>query len=287
MSDDQQTGIPPQRQEYPGETARMTPAPRDEMAGYRGTGQLEGRVALVTGGDSGIGRAVSVAFAKEGADVAVAYLCEDADAEHTAGLIQAAGRRALLIRGDLGTEDACRAAVTRTVEGLGHLDVLVNNIAFQQPRDSLEEITAEQWERTFRTNIHSYFWMAREALHHLGEGATIINTSSVNGLRGNRSLIDYATTKGAVNAFTYSLAQALVDRRIRVNAVAPGPVWTPLIPSTMPEEKVEGFGRQAPMKEPAHPDDIAPSYVFLASEPLSRSYTGEVLAPVGGETMPG
>jgi NAD(P)-dependent dehydrogenase (short-subunit alcohol dehydrogenase family) len=287
MGTDQETGIPPQQQEYPGRTDQMQPHPRDEMADYRGTGQLEGRVALVTGGDSGIGRAVSVAFAKEGADVAIAYLCEDDDAEHTGRLIEAAGRRALLIRGDLSTEAACRDAVRRTVEGLGHLDVLVNNVAYQAPKQSLEEITTEQWDRTFRTNVYSYFWMTREALPHLPRGAAIINTSSINGLRGNRSLIDYAATKGAVNALTYSLAQTLVDRRIRVNAVAPGPVWTPLIPSTMPEEKVAGFGEQVPMKEAAHPDDIAPSYVFLASERYSAFYSGEVLAPVGGETMPG
>jgi NAD(P)-dependent dehydrogenase (short-subunit alcohol dehydrogenase family) len=284
---DQNPGIPAQQQPYPGRTGEMTPAPRDEMADYRGTGLLEGRVALVTGGDSGIGRAVSVAFAKEGADVAIAYLCEDDDAEHTAHLVEAEGRRALLIRGDLGTEEACRTAVGRTIETLGHLEILVNNVAYQAPKQSLEEIATDQWERTFRTNVHSFYWMTREALPHLHEGDAIINTSSINGLRGNRSLIDYATTKGAVNAFTYSMAQALVDRRIRVNAVAPGPVWTPLIPSTMPEEKVEGFGQQVPMKEAAHPDDIAPSYVFLASERLSGFYTGEVLAPVGGETMPG
>jgi NAD(P)-dependent dehydrogenase (short-subunit alcohol dehydrogenase family) len=287
MGTDHETGIPPQQQEYPGHTAAMQPHPRDEMADYRGTGQLEGRVALVTGGDSGIGRAVSVAFAKEGADVAIAYLCEDDDAEHTGRLIEAAGRRALLIRGDLSTEPACRDAVRRTVEGLGHLDVLVNNVAYQAPKQSLEEITTEQWDRTFRTNVYSYFWMTREALPHLPRGAAIINTSSINGLRGNRSLIDYAATKGAVNALTYSLAQTLVDRRIRVNAVAPGPVWTPLIPSTMPEERVAGFGEQVPMKEAAHPDDIAPSYVFLASERYSAFYSGEILAPVGGETMPG
>jgi len=284
---DQTPGIPRQQQPYPGRTGDMTPAPRDEMADYRGTGLLEGRVALVTGGDSGIGRAVSVAFAKEGADVAIAYLCEDDDAEHTAHLIEAEGRRALLIRGDLGSEEACRTAVSRTVDTLGHLEILVNNVAYQAPRQALEEISSEQWERTFRTNVHSYYWMTREALPHLHAGDAIINTSSINGLRGNRTLIDYATTKGAVNAFTYSMAQALVDRRIRVNAVAPGPVWTPLIPSTMPEERVEGFGEQVPMKEAAHPDDIAPSYVFLASGRLSGFYTGEVLAPVGGETMPG
>jgi NAD(P)-dependent dehydrogenase (short-subunit alcohol dehydrogenase family) len=281
------TTMPPQQQERPGTTAAMHPRPRDEMADYRGSGLLEGRTALVTGGDSGIGRAVSVAFAKEGADVAVAYLCEDEDAEHTRQLIEAAGRRALLVRGDLSAEAACQEAVRRTLDGLGRLDIVVNNVAYQAPVEAPEQITDEQWERTFRTNVHSYFWVTRAALPHLHEGAAIINTSSINGLRGNRSLIDYAATKGAVNALTLSLAQALVDRGIRVNAVAPGPVWTPLIPSTMPEEKVAHFGEQVPMQRAAHPDDIAPSYVFLASERFSGYYTGEVLAPIGGETLPG
>ena len=265
----------------------MQPRPRDEMADYEGRGLLRGRTALVTGGDSGIGRAVAVAFAKEGADVAIAYLDEHDDARHTAELVEQAGGRAVLIPGDLSEEAQCREAVERTVGELGKLDILVNNIAYQEPQQSLEEITSEQWDRTFRSNIYSYFWTTRAALKHMHDGASVINTSSINGLRGNKQLIDYAATKGAINAFTYSMAQALVDRRIRVNAVAPGPVWTPLIPSTFPEEKVEKFGKQVPMQEAAHPDDIAPSYVFFASERLSGYYSGEVLAPIGGETLPG
>ncbi|HZS14080.1 MAG TPA: SDR family oxidoreductase [Candidatus Dormibacteraeota bacterium] len=284
---DSKTTFPPQQQQYPGRTADMQPTPRDEMADYEGRGLLDGRAALVTGADSGIGRAVAVAFAKEGADVAIAYLDEHDDARHTAELVEQAGRRAVLIPGDLSQEENCAAAVQRAVEKLERLDILVNNVAYQEPKASLEEITTEQWDRTFRVNIYSYFWTTREALRHMHDGASVINTSSINGLRGNKQLIDYAATKGAINAFTYSMAQALVDRRIRVNAVAPGPVWTPLIPSTMGEEKVEKFGKQVPMQEPAHPDDVAPSYVFFASERLSGYYTGEVLAPIGGETLPG
>jgi NAD(P)-dependent dehydrogenase (short-subunit alcohol dehydrogenase family) len=265
----------------------MDPRPRDEMRDYRGSGLLEGRRALVTGGDSGIGRAVAIGFAKEGADVAIAYLSEDEDARHTCELIEAASRRAVAIRTDLSQEANCRDAVERTVADLGGLDLLVNNIAYQNPVDSPEEISSEQWERTFRTNVHSFFWTTRAALAHLRDGSAIINTSSINGLRGNKSLIDYSATKGAINAWTYAMAQALVDRGIRVNAVAPGPVWTPLIPSTMGEEKVESFGQDVPMQRAAHPDEIAPSYVFFAAERLSGYYTGEVLAPVGGETLPG
>jgi NAD(P)-dependent dehydrogenase (short-subunit alcohol dehydrogenase family) len=288
MSEQQQgKEFPPQQQQPPGSTGAMAPEPRDEMADYAGTGKLEGRRALVTGGDSGIGRAVAVAFAKEGADVAIAYLSEDADAEHTRELVESAGRKAVLFRGDLSQEDACSQAVQRAVDELGGLDIVVNNIAYQQPVSQFEEITTEQWDRTFRTNIYSYFWVTRASLPHLSKGAAIINTSSINGLRGNKSLIDYSATKGAINALTYSLAQALVDRGIRVNAVAPGPVWTPLIPATMPEQKVEQFGKQVPMQQAAHPDDIAPSFVFFASERFSGYYTGEVLAPVGGETLPG
>jgi NAD(P)-dependent dehydrogenase (short-subunit alcohol dehydrogenase family) len=279
--------FPPQQQEHPGSTEAMTPRPRDDMRDYQGRGLLQGRIALVTGGDSGIGRAVAIAFAKEGADVAIAYLSEDEDAERTCALIEQEGRRCLRIRGDLQEEQRCIEAVERTVTELGALDVLVNNVAYQEPQDSLEQVSSEQWERTFRTNIHSYFWVTRAALRHLPDGGAIINTSSINGLRGNKTLIDYATTKGAINAFTYSLAQSLVERRIRVNAVAPGPVWTPLIPATMSTEKVEKFGEQVPMQEAAHPDDIAPSYVFFAAERLSKYYTGEVLAPIGGETLPG
>jgi NAD(P)-dependent dehydrogenase (short-subunit alcohol dehydrogenase family) len=287
MADDEKT-FPPQRQErFPGVTGDMEPKPRDEMADYQGSGLLRDRTALVTGGDSGIGRAVCVAFAKEGADVAIAYLDEHDDARRTAQLVEQAGRRVVLIPGDLSREEQCTAAVRRTVDELGKLDILVNNIAYQCPRQSLEEITTEQWDHTFRTNIYSYFWCTREALRHMPDGAAVVNTSSINGLRGNKQLIDYSATKGAINAFTYAMAQALVERRIRVNAVAPGPVWTPLIPSTFPEEHVEKFGKQVPMQEAAHPDDIAPSYVFFASDRLSGYYTGEVLAPIGGETLPG
>ncbi|HEX2574995.1 MAG TPA: SDR family oxidoreductase [Aquihabitans sp.] len=278
---------PPQQQEHPGSTAEMDPQPQDEMASYEGRGLLDGKRALVTGGDSGIGRAVAVAFAKEGADVAIAYLDEHDDARRTGELVEQAGRRSLLLPGDLSEEAACDDAVARTVSELGGIDVLVNNIAYQAPADSLEEITTEQWDRTFRTNIYSYFWCTRRALADLPDGGAIINTASINGLRGNKSLIDYSATKGAILAFTYSMAQALVERRIRVNCVAPGPVWTPLIPATMPPEKVEDFGEQVPMERAAQPDEIAPSFVFFASPQLSSYYTGEVLAPIGGETLPG
>ena len=273
-------------QPYPGSSGEMTPEPRDEMRDYTGRGLLAGRRALVTGGDSGIGRAVAVAFAKEGADVAIAYLEEHDDARHTAGLVEAEGRRAVLIPGDLSRRPACDHAVSETVDKLGGLDLLVNNVAFQAPADSLEEISDEQLECTFRTNIFSYMWTTRTALRHMGEGSAIVNTGSVNGLRGNKSLIDYATTKGAVHTFTYSMAQALADRKIRINCVAPGPVWTPLIPATMSEEKVRSFGEQTPFGRPAQPDELAPSYVFFASE-LSSYSTGEVLGALGGETHPG
>jgi NAD(P)-dependent dehydrogenase (short-subunit alcohol dehydrogenase family) len=278
---------PAQQQTPPGDTGEMAPLPRDEMRDWVGRELLAGKVALVTGGDSGIGRAVCAAFAKEGADVALAYLSEDADAEHTAELVRAEGRRCLLLPGDLAGAAQCADVVERTVAELGRLDVVVNNVATQQPVDSPEEITDERWTHTFDINIHSYFRVTKAALPHLGEGSAIINTSSVNGLRGNKSLIDYSATKGAINALTYSLAQSLVDRGIRVNCVAPGPVWTPLIPATMPPEKVESFGKQVPMGRAADPDEIAPSYVFFAAPQLSSYYTGEVLAPIGGETMPG
>jgi NAD(P)-dependent dehydrogenase (short-subunit alcohol dehydrogenase family) len=267
----------------------MDPAPRDEMRDYEGAGLLTGRRALVTGGDSGIGRAVAVAFAKEGADVAIAYLSEqeDEDARHTAKLVGKAGQRCITIRADLAEEANCQWAVDQTVHQLGGLDLLVNNIATQQPVSDFAELSTSQWERTFRVNVFSYFWTTRAAVPHLPDGGVIINTSSINGLRGNKSLIDYAATKGAILAFTYSLAQALQDRGIRVNCVAPGPVWTPLIPATFDEEKVSNFGSQVPMGRAAHPDEIAPSYVFFAAGRLSSYYSGEVLAPVGGETLPG
>jgi NAD(P)-dependent dehydrogenase (short-subunit alcohol dehydrogenase family) len=265
----------------------MSPRPRDEMRDYRGSDLLAGRRALVTGGDSGIGRAVAVAFAKEGADVAIAYLSEHDDAKHTVTLVEQAGRRCVAYAGDLAASAHCRDVVERAASDLGGLDLLVNNAAYQAPVGALEEISDEQWHHTFAVNIHSYFYVTKAALPHLPSGGSIVNTSSVNGLRGNKNLIDYSATKGAIIAFTYSLAQTLIDRDIRVNCVAPGPVWTPLIPATMPAEKVDQFGRQVPMQRPADPDEIAPSYVFLASDRTSSYYSGEVLAPVGGLTMPG
>lgn len=279
--------FPAQTQPYPGDTDTMEPRPHDEMPGYEGRGLLRDKRALVTGGDSGIGRAVAVAFAKEGADVALAYLDEHDDANHTAQLVEQTGRRAVTIPGDLSGEEACTQAVEQTVSELGGLDVVVNNVGYQAPVDDLTELSTQQWDHTFRTNIYSYFWVTKAALAHLPDGASIVNTSSINGLRGNKSLIDYAATKGAILAFTYSMAQSLVDRHIRVNCVAPGPVWTPLIPSTFGPEKTKQFGNQVPMQRAAQPDEIAPSYVFFASNDLSSYYTGEVLAPVGGETLPG
>ena len=278
---------PPEQQERPGHESQMDEQPQDEMRSYQGTGKLQGKKALVTGGDSGIGRAVCAAFAKEGADVAIAYLSEDEDAEHTKALVEAEGRRAITIRTDLSTEDGCREAVQRTVDELGGIDILVNHHGTQTVVDSPEEITTEIFDGTMKTNVYGVWWCTRFALEHMGEGASIINTGSVNGIRGNASLIDYAASKGAVHVLTFSLAQALIDRKIRVNCVAPGPVWTPLIVATMPEEKVETFGEQAPMGRAAQPDEIAPSYVFFASDQLSSYYSGEVLAPVGGETHPG
>ncbi len=280
---------PSQQQPYPGRSGEMSPEPRDEMRRYEGRGLLTSRRALITGGDSGIGRAVAVAFAKEGADVAIVYLSEqeDADAHHTAELVRAAGRRCEVIRSDLSVEDNCRRTVEQAARQLGGLDLLVNNVAYQQPVQDFAELTSEQWDRTFKVNIYSYYWTTHAALPHLGKGSAVINTSSINGLRGNKSLIDYSATKGAVLALTYALAQALQPRGIRVNAVAPGPVWTPLIPSTFDEDKVSSFGQQTPMGRAADPDEIAPSYVFFAAGQLSSYYSGEVLAPIGGETLPG
>ena len=272
---------------YPGHTAEMTDRPHDEMRDYVGRGLLDGKRALVTGGDSGIGRAVSVAFAKEGADVAIAYLDEDDDAKHTASLVEQSGGRSLLLPGDLAEPQQCRSIVTRTVDALDGIDIVVNNVAYQNPTESLTEITDEQWRRTFAVNVDSFFYVIKAALEHLPDGGAIINTGSINGLRGNKTLIDYSSTKGAVLALTYSLAQSLADRRIRVNCVAPGPVWTPLIPATMDEDRVESFGEQTPFGRAAQPDEIAPSYVFFAAGQLSSYYSGEVLAPIGGETLPG
>lgn len=272
---------------YPGHTEDMADKPRDEMAQYVGRGLLEGKRALISGGDSGIGRAVAVAFAKEGADVAIAYLEEHDDATHTASLVERTGRRCLRLPGDLAEVEQCRAIVTRTAGALGGIDILVNNVAYQRPTEEFTDISDEQWRHTFAVNIDSFFYVTKAALDYLPDGGAIINTASINGLRGNKTLIDYSATKGAVIALTYALAQSLTERRIRVNCVAPGPVWTPLIPATMDAERVESFGEQAPYNRAAQPDEIAPSYVFFAADQLSSYYTGEVLAPIGGETLPG
>jgi NAD(P)-dependent dehydrogenase (short-subunit alcohol dehydrogenase family) len=278
---------PRQSQHPPGDTGSMAPRPRDEMRDWVGRDLLRDRKALVTGGDSGIGRAVAVAFAKEGADVAIAYLTEHDDAEHTAKLVREQGRRCLLLPGDLADRAHCERVVADTVREFGGLDLLVNNVATQQEHESFDEIDDEEWLRTFDVNVHSYFRVTAAALRHMPEGSAIINSGSVNGLRGNKKLIDYSATKGAVHAWTFAMAQSLIPRGIRVNCVAPGPVWTPLIPATMSAEHVEQFGQQAPMGRAADPDELAPSYVFLAANQMSSYYTGEVLAALGGETTPG
>ena len=285
MSED--NTMPPQQQDQrPGLETEMTPAPEFEGETYRGSGKLKGKVALITGGDSGIGRAVAVHYAKEGADVAIVYLSEHEDADETKRQVEQEGRRCLTIAGDVGDESFCQEAVQKTVSELGKLDVLVNNAAEQHPQESLEDITAEQLERTFRTNIFGMFFMTKAALKHLHEGSAVVNSCSVTAFRGSGSLLDYAATKGAIVAFTRSLAQQLAEKKIRVNSVAPGPVWTPLIPSTFPVEKVENFGKDVLMKRPGQPEEIAPSYVFLASSDGSF-FTGQTLHPNGGDIVGG
>jgi NAD(P)-dependent dehydrogenase (short-subunit alcohol dehydrogenase family) len=268
----------------PGLQSEMDPAPREERSEYRPSGKLSGKTAIVTGGDSGIGRSVAILFAKEGADVAICYLDEHEDANDTKARIEETGRRCLIMAGDVGDEKFCEAAVARTMELFGRLDILVNNAAEQHPQESLQDITKEQLERTFRTNIFSYFYMAREACKHLRSGGVIINTTSVTAYRGSSHLMDYSATKGAIVGLTRSLALNLVKQGIRVNGVAPGPIWTPLIPSTFEPEKVAKFGSDVPMQRAGQPDEVAPCYVFLASSDSSYM-TGQVLHPNGGEII--
>ena len=263
----------------------MKPRPRYRGAEYVAAGKLKNKVALITGGDSGIGRAVAVLYAREGADVAIVYLPqEQVDAEETRHAVEAEGQRALLLAGDVSDAAFCRRAVVRTVRQFGQLDILVNNAAFQQHQERLEDISEEQLDRTFRTNIYGYFFMAKAALPHLKPGSAIINTGSITGLQGSAKLLDYASTKGAINAFSKSLAQNLVEKGIRVNCVAPGPVWTPLNVVDKPAKEAGRHGEDVPMERPAQPEEIAPAYVFFASEADSSYITGEVLTLLGGET---
>lgn len=283
-----QTPLPEQKQDWPGIEKDIEPRPQFYAPGYKGSGKLEGKATLITGGDSGIGRAAAVLFAREGADVAIVYVPEEqVDAEETARFVADEGRRSLLISGDVQDSEFCREAVERTVAEFGKLDILVNNAAYQHHQKSLAEITDEQLERTFRTNIFGYFYMARAALEHLPKGGAIINTGSITGLEGSKELLDYSATKGAIHAFTKSLAQNLVDKGIRVNCVSPGPVWTPLNVVDKEPEKVAQFGGDTPMKRPAQPEEIGPSFVFFASEVDSSYITGEVLTLLGGETTAG
>ena len=280
--------LPAQHQPKPGHEHELRPRPQYRAPQYRAAGKLTDKTALITGGDSGIGRAVAVLYAREGADVAITHLPEERrDAAETKRAVESEGRRCLLIEGDLTDADFCSHVVERTLQEFGKLDILVNNAAFQQHQKSLDEVTDEQWDHTFRTNIYAYFRVTKAALPHLKNGAAIVNTGSITGLEGSKELLDYSATKGAIHAFTKSLAQSVVEKGIRVNCVAPGPVWTPLNPSDKDASDVKDFGADQPMKRPAQPEEVAPAFVFFASNADSSYITGEVLTLLGGETTAG
>jgi NAD(P)-dependent dehydrogenase (short-subunit alcohol dehydrogenase family) len=270
----------------PGIEAKMTPLPEADRPENAGTGRLKDEVAIITGGDSGIGRGVAIAFAREGANVAIIYLDEDQDAQETERLVNEQGRECLLLPGDIGKENFCQRAMNATIKKFGRIDIVVNNAAEQHPQKSIADISAEQLERTFRTNIFGMFYLTKAALPHLQNGARIINTTSVTAYRGSPELLDYSSTKGAIVTFTRSLAMQLVDKGIRVNGVAPGPIWTPLIPSTFPKDKVQKFGSDVPMARAGEPAEVASCFVFLATE-ASSYLTGQVLHPNGGEIVNG
>ncbi len=273
--------VPPQHQPKPGKETALRPRPQFLAPDYRGSAKLQGKTALITGGDSGIGRAVAVLFAREGADVAIVYLDEHVDADETRRCVEAEGRQCILIAGDVRDATFCRDAVQQTVEAFGKLDILVNNAAFQQHAESLEDLSEERFDATLKTNVYGYFHMAQAALPHLKRGSAIINTGSVVGLEGSAHLLDYSTTKGAIHAFTKALARNVLERGIRVNAIAPGPVWTPLNPADKPADQVAEFGSHTDMHRPAQPEELSPAYVFLAS-PVCSSYITGIVLPVTG-----
>jgi NAD(P)-dependent dehydrogenase (short-subunit alcohol dehydrogenase family) len=276
--------LPDQQQEIPGTTDAMDPRPDHGEDSYRGSGRLTGKRVIITGGDSGIGRAVAIAFAREGADILISYLCEEEDALDTAQWIEKAGRRAVLLAGDISDPAHCREIVAKAVEAFGGLDILVNNAAHQMTFEALADIPDEEWQKTFAVNIHAMFYLAKAAMPYLGNGASIINTTSVNADMPRETLLPYATTKGAIQNFTAGLAQLLATKGIRVNCVAPGPVWTPLIPSTMPPEEVRDFGKDYPMGRPAQPKELAPAYVMLATDEASY-VSGATIAVTGGKPI--
>lgn len=277
--------LPEQSQPHPGIEKDIEPRPQYEAPNYKGAEKLAGKAAIITGGDSGIGRSVAVLFAREGADVAIVYLPEEQpDAEETSQAVEREGQRCLLIPGDVTDPNFCEDAVEKVAREFGHLDILVNNAAFQQHQGSIEELSNEQFEKTFKTNIFGYFYMAKAALRHLPKGGAIVNTGSITGLEGTKELLDYSATKGAIHAFTKSLAQQLTEKGIRVNCVAPGPVWTPLNVADKEPKEVAKHGADTPMKRPAQPEEVAPAYVFFASNVDSSYITGEVMTILGGET---
>ncbi|MDQ2890356.1 MAG: SDR family oxidoreductase [Gemmatimonadota bacterium] len=278
----------PQHQESPGLESALDPRPQYMAPLYKGSGKLDGKTAIITGGDSGIGRATAVLFAREGADVAIIFLPqEESDARETATAIEGEGRRALLIPGDVTDARFCAEAVKRTIATFGSIDVLVNNAGFQKNQEKLEDVTEDQWDKTFRTNIYGYFHMVKAAVPHMRAGSAIVNTGSITGLEGEKTLLDYSSTKGAIHAFTKTLAQMLSEKKIRVNAVAPGPVWTPLNPSAKPASEVAKFGKDVVMGRPAQPEELAPAYVFLASNITSSFISGVILPVLGGDTVAG
>ena len=275
----------PQRElEYPGLESEMTPLPDYGEESYTGSGKLEGKVALITGGDSGIGRAVALAYAREGADLVISYLSEDSDAKETVRVIEQAGRKALAIPGDIAEEQHCLDLIDRTVQELGRLDILVNNAAYQSSHQDIQDLPAEEWDRAFKTNIYAMFWLSKAALKHLPPGGSIINTTSIQSYQPSPELIHYASTKGAITTFTKALSEIGLKQSVRVNAVAPGPVWTPLIPATMPEERAKQFGKNSQMGRPAQPAELAPIYVFLASDDASY-ISAQIVGVTGGTPL--